>query len=85
VLSLEHHSLPNHLPAPRLVTAQRFVLVDENGKMRGIWGGGADSVGLVMLRPDGETLSGQFLVDEKGESSLTFFNANGKAFWMAEH
>ena len=73
-------------PAPRMITAQRFALVDENGTLRGMWASSPDgSAGLVMVRSDGQTLSGQFMVDERGEPQLTFFNEKGKAVWMARH
>ena len=39
---------------PAVVTAQKFILVDENGKERGVWAAGGNSVSLVFLDVNGQ-------------------------------
>ncbi len=70
--------------APRVVSANSFVLLDESGTVRGIWTATKEgATGLYMMRRNGQTVSGQFLVDAGGEPQLTLFDKQGKTVWVA--
>lgn len=72
--------------ADKLIVAERFLVVDAQGRKRGVWSAeeSADGTftGLVMLRADGKTPSLQLLVGYDGEAVVSFWDAQGKATKM---
>ena len=67
-----------------IVAAKQFVLVGQNGNIRGVWTTAEDgTASLAMTQADGETLAGEFSVQRSGMGNLVLFNYQGKLDWMA--
>ncbi len=76
---------PLYADSPQeIVSAKQFVLVGQNGKIRGVWSTSADgTASLAMTQADGETLAGEFSVQKSGMGNFALFNYQGKLDWMA--
>jgi len=69
--------------AEKMIAAESIAVVNAQGKLRAILAlGENNSVGLVFTGPDGQTLSGQWMVNSNGESIVTFFDERGKTARM---